>query len=147
MRKIIFTGVFVTFLFVVASQSASAQSSLLTESFDAGVPATWTLDAPISGVGWGVDATPGFVGDGTGPPSTPVDANPFAGAGSLNFNNGTDYTCPAPPSTKSSAPAIKLLSGDPRNAAALATSSAAPSRPSGTSDANCAFSSRLCSSV
>lgn len=68
-----------------------------TEGFDAGAPSGWSVSAPSTeGVAWDFDATPANVGDGTGvcggAASTPVDPSTFGGtAGSLNYNDGTDY--------------------------------------------------------
>jgi hypothetical protein len=88
---------FAVVLAVVAATTASAQLvAPFTESFDSGVPTGWTITVDGTGAEWDVDATPAFVGDGSGDGLTiagaPSGPSAFGGTGgSLNYNDGTDY--------------------------------------------------------
>ncbi|MCE9582801.1 MAG: hypothetical protein K8T20_09935 [Planctomycetes bacterium] len=90
---------------------ARAQTTLpYSTTFDTGgLPAGWTADAAVGGVGWAVDATPALVGDGFG---GTADANPFSGTGSLNYNDGTDFDNGAGNSGNADSPAIDITGVD-----------------------------------
>lgn len=75
----------VLLLIAACAGGALAQAPLpYSETFDSGTPAGWTFSSSSAVVTWAVDATPA-----TGPAP---DGPTFGGsAGSLNYNDGTDY--------------------------------------------------------
>ncbi|NUN47292.1 MAG: hypothetical protein HUU15_00495, partial [Candidatus Brocadiae bacterium] len=85
------SGLALLILLVVAS-AGQAQSVIYSETFDAPLPAGWSVDGPVGtpGVQWAADATPATTSGmyGCGLADVALVGTVFAGAGCLNWNDG-----------------------------------------------------------